>query len=82
MNTPALERFLATLYTNAAARERFLADPRAEAARAGLSEEQCTAMERIDRVGLEMASRSFAKKRTKKIWGARPGARPRPAAAS
>ena len=35
---PTLESFLARLYTDAAARARFLEDPRGEAARAGLSE--------------------------------------------
>jgi hypothetical protein len=66
MNTVAFERFLAKLYVDPAARERFLADPRAEAARAGLPEEQCRALEAIDRVGLKMAARSFAHKRAGK----------------
>jgi hypothetical protein len=65
MNSPAMERFLAKIYVDAAARARFLADPRAEAARAGMTEEQCRALESIDRVGLEMAARSFARKRAK-----------------
>jgi hypothetical protein len=66
MSSPALEKFLATIYVDAEARARFLAAPREEAARAGLSEDQCRALESIDRVGLEMAARSFARKREKK----------------
>jgi hypothetical protein len=75
MNTIAFEQFLAKIYVDHAARERFLADPQAEAARAGLSEEQCHALEAIDRVGLKMAARSFARKRalkhpraTRNLW--------------
>src|SRR5712692_4371475 len=59
-----LEQFLARIYVDREARARFLADPRAEAARAGLPEDQCRALEGIDRVGLEMAARSFARKRS------------------
>jgi len=66
MNSATFEHFLATLYVDSAVRERFLADPHAEAARAGLSEEQCRALEAIDRVGLKMAARSFAHKRARK----------------
>jgi Aromatic-ring-opening dioxygenase LigAB, LigA subunit len=65
VNDPKLERFLASLYVDAELRARFLAGPSAEAARAGLNPAQCEALERIDRVGLEMASRSFARKRSK-----------------
>jgi hypothetical protein len=63
MSSVALEIFLARLYTDAAARERFTADPEGEAARAGLSAGECTAMVRCDRVGLEMAAESFDHKR-------------------
>lgn len=66
MSSPALERFLAKLYVDSEARSRFLADPRAEAVRAGLPEDQCAALEAIDRVGLEMAARSYARKRERK----------------
>jgi Aromatic-ring-opening dioxygenase LigAB, LigA subunit len=62
----ALERFLAQLYTDRDARARFAADPRAEAQRAGLSDAESAALERIDRAGLEMAARSFERKRTKR----------------
>jgi len=66
MNSIALEKFLALLYTNDEARERFLANPREESARAGLSAGEVEAMAAIDRVGLELAAHSFAKKRTSK----------------
>ena len=66
MNTPELERFLAKIYVDAEARARFLAAPYEEATRAGLQEEQCRVLERIDRVGLEMAARSFGRKRERK----------------
>lgn len=63
MNSPALEKFLAKIYTDPTARARFLADPRGEALHAGLTEEQAQALESIDKIGLKMASRSFARKR-------------------
>jgi len=66
MNTPELERFLAKIYVDAEARARFLVAPYEEASLAGLNEEQCRALERIDRVGLEMAARSFGHKRERK----------------
>jgi hypothetical protein len=66
MNTPALERFLARIYVDAEARARFLANPRAEAERAGLNECESRSLENIDRTGLTLAARSFAKKRNAK----------------
>jgi hypothetical protein len=63
---PEFEAFLARLYTDAALRARFLANPREEASRSRLTADECAALERIDRVGLELASRSFAHKRTLK----------------
>jgi len=63
MSANQLEAFLARLYVDAAARANFKANPRAESKKAGLSDEQCTALENLDWVGLEMAARSFAKKR-------------------
>jgi hypothetical protein len=59
----ALEAFLARLYVDAPARERFLRSPREEALRAGLAAPEAAALERIDRAGLELAARSFARKR-------------------
>jgi hypothetical protein len=66
MSSPALEQFLARIYVDAAARERFLAAPFEAAREAGLSEEQCRSLEAIDRPGLEMAARSYSRKRAVK----------------
>jgi hypothetical protein len=66
VSSQAVERFLAKIYSDSDARARFLKDPRGEATRAGLLPAQCVALECIDRVGLEMAARSFDVKRSKK----------------
>jgi uncharacterized protein (UPF0276 family) len=58
-----VEAMLARLYVDSAARNRFLADPDGESRHAGLDDEACTAMRRLDRPGLELAARSFASKR-------------------
>jgi hypothetical protein len=63
MSTPRFEAFLARIYVEAETRARFLADPRGEAARAGLTEQEIAALEQIDRVGLELASQSLERKR-------------------
>jgi hypothetical protein len=63
MTTPRFERFLAGLYADDEFRRRFLADPRACAAAAGLAPEEIDALVRIDRTGLELAARSYAAKR-------------------
>ena len=60
------EAFLARLYTDAQLRARFLANPRAEAERHQLTRDECEALERIDRAGLELSARSFAHKRAMK----------------
>jgi len=69
VNDSKLEKFLASLYVDAKLRARFLNAPREEAARAGLNTGQCDALAAIDRVGLEMAARSFERKRQKKNQG-------------
>jgi len=61
--TIAFEAFLARIYVDADARARFLGDPGGEAARAGLAPGEITALERIDREGLELAAISIAAKR-------------------
>lgn len=66
MTTPAFEAFLARLYTDAAARSRFLLDPEGEARQAGLTPEECLALGGVDRTGLEMAAASLARKRARK----------------
>jgi hypothetical protein len=63
MNSPALEAFLARLYTDAALLERFLSAPGCEAQRAGLDEHAAVALENIDKAGLRMAAASYARKR-------------------
>ena len=59
----SLETYLVKLYLDRDARRAFLADPRAAASAEGLSEPDVAALERVDREGLEMAARSFARKR-------------------
>jgi hypothetical protein len=63
MSCAALEAYLVRLYTDAELRERFLANPRLEAQRAGLSATEIAALANIDTVGLRMAAHSFARKR-------------------
>jgi hypothetical protein len=63
MSSAALEAYLALLYTDTALRKRFLADPRSEAQRAGLSASEVAALANIDTVGLRMAAQSYARKR-------------------
>ena len=61
-----LEAFLARIYSDKAARERFLANPEAEARRANLDEAAVTALCAIDRDGLALAARSYERKREQK----------------
>jgi len=68
---PEFETFLARLYTDASVRTRFIADPRGEGERSGLTSDECDALERIDRIGLELSAQSFAHKRTLKAAGRR-----------
>lgn len=70
--SPAFEAFMVRLYVDAAARQRFLRDPRreAEAPGAHLTPEEVDALARIDRTGLELAAASYAAKRRR---AARPG---------
>ena len=63
MSAARLEAFLAQLYVDEQARRRFLSNPHDEAANAGLSEQECTALANIDLVGLEFAADSFAEAR-------------------
>jgi hypothetical protein len=67
MSTPRFEAFLAKIYVDAKARERFLADPRGEATRAGLAEPEIAALEKIDRAGLTLTSDSLRRKRRKRL---------------
>ena len=63
MNNTTLESYLAVLYTDAATRNSFLADPAIVARNAGLSDADVEALVNIDRVGLQMAADSYAHKR-------------------
>lgn len=58
-----LQACLAVLYTDATARERFLSDPEQAAQNYALSETDRAALLAMDRAGLVLAARSFAKKR-------------------
>jgi hypothetical protein len=69
MTSPAFEAFLARIYVDAQSRAKFLNDPAGAAREAGLTAEECEALEVIDRQGLEMAARSFARKRETKNAG-------------
>jgi len=63
MSAAQVESLLARLYTDEELRRRFLADPRTVAQASGLDAEEVEALERIDRVGLELAAESYARKR-------------------
>jgi hypothetical protein len=63
MSAREFEAFLARIYADPAALARFRTNPRGEAQKAGLTDEECFALEKTDWVGLEMAASSFARKR-------------------
>ena len=65
MSAQNLEAFLAKIYVDEKARARFLADPRGEASKAGLSEPEIQALENIDMIGLELTVQSLQRKRHK-----------------
>ena len=67
MSARELEGFLARIYVDGSARAAFKANPRGEGRRAGLSDEECAALENTDWVSLEMAAHSFAHKRRSKL---------------
>jgi uncharacterized protein (UPF0276 family) len=58
-----LEGFLARLYTDAVLRARFATAPVDEARLAGLAPDEARRLASLDRVGLELAAASFARKR-------------------
>ena len=70
MSAARLEAFLAKIYVDEISRERFLADPRGEAAKIGLNEREIAALEKIDRAGLILTARSLQKKR-RRLFGKR-----------
>lgn len=76
MSAPGVEAFLANLYSDAALRESFLHDAKTVMANLPLAEIERAALLEIDRVGLQMAAASYAKKRAhhlgkRKFFGSR-----------
>lgn len=63
MSDSRFETFLATIYVDENARVKFLADPRGEATKAGLTEQQIEDVVKIDREGLEMFAASLKRKK-------------------
>ena len=59
----SLEAYLARLYLDRDARRAFLVYPSGAARSQGLGDADIAALERIDRVGLELTARSLAAKR-------------------
>ena len=66
MSGSRFEAFLAELYVDESTRAKFLADPRAEAIKAGLTAEEIEAVDRIDRVGLDLMAKSLEHKRNQR----------------
>lgn len=66
MSDSPLEVFLARIYVDQAAREKFLADPRGEGIRAGLQAHEIDGLVNIDRDGLELFAHSLKHKRAHK----------------
>jgi hypothetical protein len=73
MSSPALEAFLARLYTEDAMLAGFLADPSPILARSGLSETERAVLREIDRSGLVLAARSFRAKRAQHAQASKAG---------
>ena len=63
MNDSRLETFLARVYVDREARAKFLADPRGEAMKAGLTRQQVEDVIKIDRDGLELFAQSLERKK-------------------
>jgi hypothetical protein len=69
MSAPRFEAFLAKLYVDESARAKFLADPRGESIKAGLTAQEVEAIEKIDRVGLDLVAQSLKHKRSRRNSG-------------
>jgi hypothetical protein len=63
MSDSRFEAFLARIYVDESARAKFLADPRGEATKAGLTLQQVENVVKIDREGLEMFAESLKRKK-------------------
>jgi len=66
MSSPALEEFLARLYTDEPALAKFLQAPTETACAAGLNDAEVSALANADHVGLVMAAASFRAKRERR----------------
>ncbi len=62
MSDSRLEAFLARIYVDEKTRAKFLADPRGEATKAGLTAQQVEDVVKIDREGLELFAHSLKRK--------------------
>jgi len=69
MSASRFESFLAKIYVDENAREKFLADPRGEATRAGLAAPEIEDLFNIDRAGLELFANSLRHKKARKAHG-------------
>ena len=67
MSASRFEAFLARLYVDEGARARFLADPRGEALKAGLTAREVEAVVGIDLVGLDLFTKSLERKRRRRF---------------
>ena len=63
MTDARFEAFLAKIYVDERACVKFLADPRGEALKAGLTPQQIEDVVKIDREGLEMFAASLKRKK-------------------
>lgn len=63
MSEPRFETFLARIYVDRQARAKFLADPRGEAIKAGLTSQQIDDVVKLDREGLELFASSLERKK-------------------
>jgi hypothetical protein len=63
MSDSRFETFLARIYVDQRARAKFLADPRGEAMKAGLTPRQIDDVVKIDREGLELFASSLERKK-------------------
>ena len=63
MSASRFEAFLAKIYVDERARAKFLSDPRGEASKAGLTAQEVEAVASIDRVGLDLLTKSLERKR-------------------
>jgi hypothetical protein len=76
VSSPRFEAFLARLYSEPAFLDRFLSAPEQAMSEAGLDAREREAAIAIERVGLQMAARSYAAKRSARVRGPRRGRMP------